>query len=331
MNGAAATTAPKKGIRKSSPMKFFFKVIRRAALLLSKASIDWDIRYHVRRSVFGYAIVPVNGHRMYLDLKNDSGISKDLFIFRKREHLSTDFLLGEQVLRPGDTALDIGANIGYYVLIESSLVGPKGTVYAIEPVSINYSLLQKNIELNRLANVRTFHLAAGNEPGEAEIYVGKKGNFSSFIYHAGESYTGTEKVQIVTIDEFVRTHHIRPDLVRMDVEGFEIAIIQGMRETLAHKPKLLIEVHPHIMTREQLEEMFSIIHESGYTNVVEIKDKNEIWMKRSGEIRPSLRYLSSKLSKDGYALGMGKITRMSLAELRQTLPERGSAFHVLLS
>ena len=310
--------------------KNFYRFLRRVVLWGSDMSVRFNPKYHLTRLLRGFAVVEVNGSKMYLDLKNDVGISKDLFIFRKREFVSTDYLIDGKVLNAGDVVLDIGANIGYYALLEARLVGPTGRVYAMEPVSSNYNLLKKNIELNDLHNIQTFRIAAGDENKESEIYVATKGNISSFIYKPEAVFVAKEKVHVTTVDDFVAEHRIDPRLVRMDVEGYEKEIIQGMQKTLLRHPLLFIEVHPHLMSQEELAQMFRTIEESGYKKAVVIKEKKEVWMKRNGEIRPLLRFLSNKIEGHS-AIGMGQTEHMTLSELRRTLPGRGSAFHAWLS
>jgi FkbM family methyltransferase len=279
---------------------------------------------------WGEAVRSVNGFKMRLDLRRDSGISKDLFLFGKREVLSTDLIQDSGVLKEGDTVLDIGANIGYYALLESRLIGDLGYVFAIEPVSTNYEMLCSNIELNNIHNIKTFRLAAGAEDGEAEIHVAQKGNISSFIYRDDVDFVRTEHVQIRTVDSFLQEHGITPALIRMDVEGFEVEIIKGMHETLKQKPKLLIEVHAHLLDKETLNSMFTTLDLAGYREAVVIKERNELWMRRDTSVRPALRWLSNKI-KDRNILGIGKVESMSLTALRDTLSSRHSAFHLLLS
>lgn len=308
-----------------------FRFIRRMVLLWSGTVLRCHVPYRIRRLIFGEALAMVNGFRMQLDLKHDTGISRDLFIFHKREHLSTDLLLTGNIIGAGDTTLDVGANIGYYALIESRLVGSSGHVYAVEPVSSNYRMLSKNIELNNINNIKTFRFAAGAENGTGDIHVAEKGNFSSFTYLEGERYSGTERVEVVRLDDFIAREGIEPALIRMDVEGFETEIIKGMPEALRKRPKLLIEVHPHLMDTARLQEMFETIAAAGYREAIVIKERKDVWMRSDGSVRPLLAFLSRKIDGSRQPLGMGDMQRMSLASLQETLAGRGSAFHALLS
>jgi FkbM family methyltransferase len=310
-------------------MKKIARIFRRLVLTKAKFLMAIDPSYYYKRIFFGSAVVEVNGFKMFLDLKNDVGISKDLFLFRKREHLSTDYLIENDVIQEGQTVLDIGANIGYYALLESRLVGKKGEVYAIEPVLKNYTALKKNVELNDAANVKTFNMAAGNVNGDMEIFVADKGNISSFIPKGDANFVSKQKVQMVRVDNFVSDRDIKPDFIRMDVEGFETEIIKGMADTLKTKPKLLIEVHPNIASKEDLMEMISAIRDSGYKKVIEIKERNLLWMNRNGQLKNSLKKITSII--DGqYASGMGKVEHKSIDELLASMDQRGSAFHALI-
>ena len=94
---------------------------------------------------------------MLLFPKNGA-IQLDLFLHKKREFICTDYLIGDGIIKEEDVVLDIGANIGYYALIESQLVGLNGKVYAVEPVQGNFELLKKNVHLNNLENVAYFSI-----------------------------------------------------------------------------------------------------------------------------------------------------------------------------
>lgn len=313
-----------------NPLNLLYKIVRRLLLLQSRLALAFDPHYHFIRLLRGTVEVEINGSIMKLDLKHDSGISKDLFQFKKREHIVTDYLQTQNLLNPGDTVLDIGANIGYYALLESKLVGTRGNVYAIEPVSSNYRMLVENIKLNHLTNVHPFNVAAGSKAGEGEIYVASKGNISSLIPREGSAYVRKEKIRVISVDEFIKEQNIRPSLIRMDVEGYEKEIIKGMTEVLRHKPKFLMEVHPGLMSLEELTEMFSAIENAGYTDVVIMYERNELWMNRKGDLKPSLRWITEKIEGVDKALGVGSATRMSIADLMPTLKYRKGGFHAFL-
>jgi len=284
--------------------------------------------YWFYRYIVGHATVSVNGFNMYLDLRNDTGIARDLFIYRKREHISTDYFQTAGVITEGDTVLDIGANIGYYALLESRLVGKPGHIYALEPVQKNFNMLRKNIELNDIQNIETHRLAVSNTTGETTINVGEKGNWSSLTSQEGHVYTGTESVRMVTVDSFLNDKKT-PRLIRMDVEGYEHAIVEGMKETMKRDVALFIEVHPTILTPEQTDKMFSTLKESGYTRVTAMFDPRLRPLTRKGKPRIFAKWVLSQLETDKDRLP-AKPVDMTLDELATYSKTQRRHIHALI-
>lgn len=157
----------------------------------------------------------------------------------------------EELIEPGQTVYDVGANIGFFTILCSRLVGPQGKVYAFEPIPQNIATLRHNIELNGLANVVVIEKALSSVTGTAEMFVSPWSAFHSLNVdgatkqdnHGPEA--GEITVQTVTLDEFVATEGVpAPDLIKIDVEGAELIVVQGMTETLrSRQPLLLCELH----------------------------------------------------------------------------------------
>jgi FkbM family methyltransferase len=209
------------------------------------------------------AIVEVNKSKMLLFPKNGA-IHMELFLNKKREILCTDHLMNDGIIKGGDVVLDIGANIGYYVLIESQLVGAKGKVYAVEPVRSNFELLKKNLRLNNLENVDTFQLALGEHNEKSEIYVSNFSNLCSMDKNSvGGKIKGTQSVFEETVDIFLN-NKLSPSLIRMDVEGYEYKIFGGMHQTLKGDLRILVELHPNYLSDEKLDEIFQILRQNSF-------------------------------------------------------------------
>ena len=96
------------------------------------------------------------------------------------EPQETRFLL--DTLRPGDVFVDVGANIGYFSLLASRLVGPAGTVLAFEPEAANYALLEANCRRNGCDNVRCFRAALGEENASGTIYLNELNRGDHSLY-----------------------------------------------------------------------------------------------------------------------------------------------------
>ncbi len=194
-------------------------------------------RRRVRRRVHGY--------RMELDLA-DRGLSRTLILFGKREREQR--LMLERALEPGMTVFDIGANIGYYVLLERRLVGPEGRIVALEPAPHNLELLRRNLALNGVRNVTVLDRAVSDRPGRRRLHLADQGNLNTFhaTGSAAPHLSGrTIEVACTTVPELITEFGV-PDLIRMDVEGHEVEVLGGMIEGLAggtRAPMVLFETH----------------------------------------------------------------------------------------
>lgn len=187
------------------------------------------------------AVKEINGSTMLLDLSRP-GISKILFICNKRELLNTGII--KQEVKGDMNVLDIGANIGYYALLEASLLDRKGKVYAFEPDPRNAELLKRNIVLNNFEEkIKFFPCAVAEENCFRNFKLNKQTNLSSFTRGGAEKIANVE-TRCVKLDDLPYIDQI--DFVRMDVEGYECMVVAGMMEFLKRKNnlKMQIEIHP---------------------------------------------------------------------------------------
>ena len=206
----------------------------------------------------------INNYKMYLDL-SDKGISRELLIFKKREYYGTDLLCSGELIKQGDTILDIGANIGYFALLESKVVGPSGKIYAVEPSPVNYQRLNENIKLNKCDNIETFNLAIGDKNGQAKMFISSRSNWSRLIERdMPDSINQVVNVDMLTVDDFLKDKQ-PPDLIRMDVEGYEINILKGMKNTLKKSNlKIFLEFHARTINETDAIEFFDSLINNGF-------------------------------------------------------------------
>ena len=156
-----------------------------------------------------------------------------------------------QLVKPGQTVYDVGANIGFFTILCSRLVGPQGTVYAFEPIPQNLVTLRRNIALNGLTNVVVVEKALSASTGTAEMFVSPWSAFHSLNIEGASKQDnhgpqeGEIVVETITLDEFAAQAGVSaPDLIKIDVEGAELVVVEGMRETLGSiQPLLLCELH----------------------------------------------------------------------------------------
>lgn len=146
------------------------------------------------------------------------------------EQQETQFLCA--VLRPGDVFVDVGANIGYFSLLASRLVGAAGAVLAFEPERENFRLLQANCRLNECGNIRCFEAALGEENAEGTLYLNElnRGDHSLYPEQAGRA---RQAISIVNGSRLIGASHPRVDCIKIDTQGAECDVLAGLGELIA--------------------------------------------------------------------------------------------------
>jgi FkbM family methyltransferase len=148
-------------------------------------------------------------------------------------------------VRPGSVFYDVGANVGFYSLLASSLVG-KGRVFAFEPVPRNLDYLRRHLVLNRVENVEVLELAVSDRKSTATFQIEQTG------FRGHLSAQGGISVSTVTLDYLVKEGRILPpDYIKMDIEGAELLALRGTRETFErYRPVLFLATHGREVHRE---------------------------------------------------------------------------------
>jgi len=221
------------------------------------------IKRFIIRKIFNY--------EMYLDIY-DEGLSKQLIKYRKRE-LDHKYIL-DQVLSPGSIVLDIGANIGYYALMELNLIGPSGFLIAVEPSPSNVSLLEKNIKLNhKNNNTRVISGAISSSKGREKFFLSHASNLNTFHnYGTVSQHLSGEEIEVETfrVIDVLTKQEISSglDLIRMDVEGHEVDVLNGMIKEITEgvlSPSIIFETHISRYTKENdMELTLSLLFDLGY-------------------------------------------------------------------
>lgn len=143
----------------------------------------------------------------------------------------------EQLLKPGMTVLDIGANIGIYSILASDKVGKKGNVFAFEPVPENLSLIRHNLTLNHIKNVKVVPSAVGDKKDRVTISLVEN---SLGTHSVGAESAQTLEVNQIKIDDFVSLNKIKVDIIKIDIEGYEAHALDGAKHTIQDKNIILL-------------------------------------------------------------------------------------------
>jgi FkbM family methyltransferase len=211
--------------------------------------------------------------RMYLP-SEDTGLSRQLHFSSIREWRSTRYLIDLLNRKQYDNIIDLGANLGYFVLIES--IFSKAKIIAIEPVKFNYEILKLNMSLNQLNEIDIRNIAIGNSDKDVTIYEFGQKNWSTVdVSHAelleSQGYKSTkQQVKQITLDALLEefNSNCNSGLIRMDVEGFEYEILSSSSLLKNNSYDLFVEFHSNILGKAKSVELLNFLKNSGYSNVV---------------------------------------------------------------
>lgn len=183
---------------------------------------------------------PLRGYRMVLG-------PRDRYAYLVNEHERKIVEVASQLCRPSMHVLDVGGHVGYYTLLFSTLVGPSGRVYTLEPNPANLEKLRAMLIANDITNVEIFPIAAGDRTGKVHFFTEQTGQMGR-VAQADMTDEGIISVQSARIDDLIQSRGIeRIDLVKMDVEGAERPALKGMCELLSSvRPLVICEWHPLI-------------------------------------------------------------------------------------
>ena len=155
--------------------------------------------------------------------------------------------LFQSLVKPGMVVIDVGAHVGYYSLLAAKHVGPTGKVYAFEPEPRNHKLLLSNIERNGYTNIVPINKGVSNRVGSTTLFLTALDNGRHSAYRHRSPERGSVSVEATTIDDFLDAQGWpKVDLVKVDVEGAEMDVLQGMDRLFHESPdlKLIVEYNP---------------------------------------------------------------------------------------
>jgi FkbM family methyltransferase len=146
------------------------------------------------------------------------------------------------LVAPGSAVIDVGANIGYNTLHAARRTGPYGRVLAVEPAADNLEVLRENVAAAGLANVVVAPVACGTIASTRDLFVrGTQSAVNSFFPDSCYArVTDVVRVSVVPLDDLA----VDADVVKIDVEGAELDVLEGMPRLLQKPPALIVEWHP---------------------------------------------------------------------------------------
>ncbi len=191
-----------------------------------------------------------------------------------------------EVVKPGSVVYDVGANIGLYAIVFSQLTGSKGHVYCFEPNPLCGYFLTQNLKENRISNCSVLPFAASDKVGSLDFKL-NYGNLAVGIGKTSDYFClkpgHVIGVRAAPIDDLMSDYNLRrPDVIKIDVEGAEGAVVAGLLKTIALlRPTLILELHgigaAQVVLRQLAQFPYRYTELSKGTNFATAKELNDWW------------------------------------------------------
>jgi len=232
------------------------------------------------RSLSKSNFVEIEGRKMFTHSNDGLALS----IFKIYEPDQTEIV--KKYVHEGDIVIDVGAHVGYYTLLMAQLVGKNGKVYSFEPDPVNFQLLKKSVEINEFENVILIQKAVSDTNEKVKLFLGDDDRAINRIYDAklGDAKESIE-VDSITLDEYFRENNELFNFIKIDSEGSEVKIINGMQELLSENRKLVMmtEFFPFLIKKSGNDpNQYLRLLEKAQFRLYNILDKEE----KTGTINP---------------------------------------------
>lgn len=205
----------------------------------------------------------VSGMKMHIPASN-----MEFFVFQEYEQETAQEFL--TVLQEGDVVVDVGAHVGFYTLLGASRIGERGHVYAFEPAPGNFEILNRNISINNLKNITTIKKAVTDKSSVAQLYLYDSVGNSLFTSSTVPD-SKTIRVETTSLDCFFQQNEAavpRIRVIKIDVEGAEIAVLEGMRAIIekAQSLSVICEVNLGALRRagKETKELLALLQELNF-------------------------------------------------------------------
>lgn len=170
-----------------------------------------------------------------------------------------------KILKPGDCFADIGANIGYDSLLAAGLVGPSGSVISIEASPSTHAKLNESIRLNGAANIRSVNVAASDHPGRLALYARSEFQSGTVTTLSREGKSLIAEVDALPLDMILaESERKKPRLIKMDIEGGEVAVPRRLLDTMDLYPRLTELIVEMSVIDEEAAAVFDAMSRAGF-------------------------------------------------------------------
>lgn len=208
------------------------------------------------------------GFPLYINPRFDKGIEKKIYLTGTYEKGLLHVI--DNLIGPGDIVVDAGANIGLISVFCGLRVSKSGLVIAFEPHPETAQILRRNIAINQLNQVQVFERALGSKPGTAKIYSNLQINRGAASMVDFKEGAPSFKIQVDVLDDVLSSiQHEKVNLLKIDVEGFEMEVLKGALNLLSKEdgPILVIECSTNRQNFQySMEDLFNFLTKTnGYS------------------------------------------------------------------
>jgi FkbM family methyltransferase len=183
--------------------------------------------------------------------------------YYRDDHEADLFDCLRQIVKPGDTVIEVGANVGIFTVLLARWLSPNGRIFAFEPTPMAKDALEDHLNLNRVEEIVTvIPDALSDAAGQARFYMeGTSGQNTLSTTHSRLPNAECISIFVNTLDAFCQARHVEPNLIKIDVEGFEFHVLRGsLQLLLSNRPFVVVEFHPMLwgetgVTQSRIEEL----------------------------------------------------------------------------
>ena len=185
--------------------------------------------------------------------------------YYEAEYEPETFRFFHEYLRPGDTVLDIGGHIGLFAVVTARLVAPGGQVFSFEPTPFTRAVLEEVVALNECEDIVEVRSEAVSARSGETVFFDTGDEISN-----ANSLVKTERskieipIKLISVDEFAADRGLKIRCMKIDVEGAEMDVLKGARNTFANdRPVTRLGLHPEFISKngQSLDEIWEIITE----------------------------------------------------------------------
>jgi FkbM family methyltransferase len=218
---------------------FFFRNIdlrgfRKLSLILPKLLLPKveKIKPHFLKSQ--------RGPLVWIEPASDFGVDRSIYETGTYESGTLDFMRSH--LQKGDVFIDVGANIGWHSLNAAQFVGIEGKVWAFEPSPSVFPILEKNIQENQFSQILAFQCGIGKEKGEIALYLNDAINRGASSAKVKAPDAVEVMIKVLTLDEALGQQGLKVKMMKVDVEGMELEVLEGAKTRIkSDRPILIVE------------------------------------------------------------------------------------------